>query len=75
VADPNVSVHGVFLDRLCELGDSSYGFPHLNATAIPQRDARGIISPVFETAKAVHEDREGVGGADVGDDSTHIFEW
>src|SRR5437764_2567941 len=57
--------------ELAELGDASGAFPGLNAIAVYDRDAGGIVAAIFKAAQTIEENGSGLRTSDVSNYATH----
>src|SRR5437660_4790809 len=57
--------------ELAELGNAPSAFPRLDAIAVYDRDARGIVAAIFQPAQTIEEDGGRFRTSDVSDNATH----
>jgi hypothetical protein len=71
VADSGMALHRLGPASLGQLLDSAALFPNLDALAIQDRQASGVITPIFQSPQGIKEDRLGVPWANICDNSAH----
>jgi hypothetical protein len=71
MADADLTRNGIFFDLLSQIGNASNGFSDINAPRLEQCHARRVVSSVFQAAQAIEEDRKGIGGSYVSNNSAH----
>ena len=73
VREPDRGVRGPLGDRGAQVAQLAGALLDEEvALLVDERDARGVIAAVFEPAEALHEDRAGLTGPGIADDSTHV---
>ena len=71
VCDPDLSGHRISGERALELRDLAGGAARLERLAVEHGDARRVIAAVLEALEARDEDRGGLLGTDVADNTAH----
>ena len=71
VADTQRATDGIFFDFFGEVGNTAHGLSNRDRIRIKKGDAGGVIPPVFQAAKSVQKDGEGICRANASNNSTH----
>jgi hypothetical protein len=74
VRNARAAPNRVAFNHLGQTRNPPDSLPDLQDAAIKHRHPGGIIPPVFQPSKSVHEDRLGLLTAHVTNNSAHVFE-
>jgi hypothetical protein len=71
MADACMTGNRVSFDLINQIGNPAHRFSHFDAIILENSYPSRIIAAVFKTTKTVQENRQGIGGSDISNNSTH----
>jgi hypothetical protein len=71
MADADLTRNGIFFDLLSQIGNASNSFSNIDTPWLKHSHTGRVVSTVFQAAQAIEEDRKGIGGSYVSNNSAH----
>ena len=73
VGDADVAAEVLSVEEMLQIGDLALAFEYVETPVrVDQRDARTVVSPVFEAVKPLYQNRARVAPPDISDYSAHV---
>ena len=73
VGDADIAAEVLSVEEMLQIGDLALAFEYVETPVrVDQRDARTVVSPVFEAVKPLYQNRARVAPPDISDYSAHV---